>query len=405
MSLLVPLSAWITVKSGLAAAGDAAATTATRPARSPMGPMLPTAHASAPVFFAGEMEPVSSWRPFTEASSRARFLATPDLQPMLGGLPATMVNDEVMQVAAGGRQVAAGSLQGRCWWEAAVQAVVQVWRSLLLGVQGVDRKGKRYRVAGVSSAKRGCVVLGAFAGGHAGGDFGLFKAALDLDCLGCVLLVVLGAASGRGAMHVFPQSCAGGPRPFKARLLKHARAPLPANAGSPTHCVCLCAGDVLILGSHGVFDTVWLHGGPSTNLRRELYTLAAAGPDKTDPQLVAGQLIGLASNMVTGGWHGISSGPHAGHARAPHRPHMLLAAIQPALCSAGCRSAHPSWTRPAGNVPLADSCLDKLVKEPQSPSVPWRCAHRPCKTPCAAGAFLAGGLEDLRWTGGPPSLD
>eukprot|EP00983_Pelagomonas_calceolata_P032346 1014903-Pelagomonas_calceolata.AAC.4 len=63
------------------------------------------------------------------------------------------------------------------------------------------------------------------------------------------------------------------------------------------------AGDVLIVGSHGLFDMVWLHGGPSTNLRRELYTLAYAGAEKTDPQLVAGQLIGLATNMATSTAH------------------------------------------------------------------------------------------------------
>jgi hypothetical protein len=30
----------------------------------------------------------------------------------------------------------------------------------------------------------------------------------------------------------------------------------------------LNAGDQLILGTHGLFDMVWLHGSPSTNLRR-----------------------------------------------------------------------------------------------------------------------------------------
>jgi len=108
----------------------------------------------------GEMEPVSAWRPFTDTSSKARYLTTRDMQPILGGLPATAVTDEIMQVAP---------------------------------------------------------------------------------------------------------------------------------------------GDVLIVGSHGLFDMVWLHGGPSTNLRRELYTLAYAGAEKTDPQLVAGQLIGLATNMATNG--------------------------------------------------------------------------------------------------------
>lgn len=53
----------------------------------------------------------------------------------------------------------------------------------------------------------------------------------------------------------------------------------------------------MIVGSHGLFDMVWLHGAPSTNLRRELYSLYATA-EKTDPQLVAGQLVGLASNMA-----------------------------------------------------------------------------------------------------------
>lgn len=47
------------------------------------------------------MEPVSSWRPFTELSSRARYLATRDMQNMLGGLPATAVTDEILQVLPG----------------------------------------------------------------------------------------------------------------------------------------------------------------------------------------------------------------------------------------------------------------------------------------------------------------
>lgn len=48
-----------------------------------------------------EMEPVSSWRPFTELSSKGRYLATRDMQHMLGGLPATAVTDEIVQVAPG----------------------------------------------------------------------------------------------------------------------------------------------------------------------------------------------------------------------------------------------------------------------------------------------------------------
>lgn len=54
--------------------------------------------------FKGEMEPVSSWRPFTEAASKSRYLATKDMQPMLGGLPPTAVTDEILQVAPGERE-------------------------------------------------------------------------------------------------------------------------------------------------------------------------------------------------------------------------------------------------------------------------------------------------------------
>jgi len=57
-------------------------------------------------------------------------------------------------------------------------------------------------------------------------------------------------------------------------------------------------GDMLIIGSHGLFDMVWLHGGPSTNLRRELFTLSYAGA--ADTQTVSKQLVGLANNMATG---------------------------------------------------------------------------------------------------------
>ncbi len=40
--------------------------------------------------------------------------------------------------------------------------------------------------------------------------------------------------------------------------------------------VTLQEGDVVIMGSRGLFDMVWLHGTPSTNLRRELYQVTYA---------------------------------------------------------------------------------------------------------------------------------
>eukprot|EP00798_Chlamydomonas_sp_ICE-L_P007293 gene7293-409_t len=62
------------------------------------------------------------------------------------------------------------------------------------------------------------------------------------------------------------------------------------------------AGDVLIVGSHGLFDMVWLHGVPSTNLRQELYQLLSVESDQSMEerlQLVATQLATLAASMYT----------------------------------------------------------------------------------------------------------
>jgi len=63
------------------------------------------------------------------------------------------------------------------------------------------------------------------------------------------------------------------------------------------------AGDVLIVGSHGVFDMVWLYGAASTHLLGELYSLTqgGAGAEQTSPQFLAGQVVGLASNLATTG--------------------------------------------------------------------------------------------------------
>eukprot|EP00983_Pelagomonas_calceolata_P032347 1014903-Pelagomonas_calceolata.AAC.5 len=68
------------------------------------------------------MEPVSAWRPFTDTSSKARYLTTRDMQPILGGLPATAVTDEIMQVAPEGRTGGGGGEAECVAWRPALSS-------------------------------------------------------------------------------------------------------------------------------------------------------------------------------------------------------------------------------------------------------------------------------------------
>ena len=57
---------------------------------------------------AGEMEPVSAWRPFTDYASKARFLVSPDLQPLLGGSSGAAAAQESLHVQPGAGQGSLG---------------------------------------------------------------------------------------------------------------------------------------------------------------------------------------------------------------------------------------------------------------------------------------------------------
>ncbi|KAG1679388.1 hypothetical protein FOA52_007678 [Chlamydomonas sp. UWO 241] len=58
-------------------------------------------------------------------------------------------------------------------------------------------------------------------------------------------------------------------------------------------------GDLIIAGSHGLFDTVWFHGPTSTNLRREMYQLQEGGPSaRTPPGGLAHQLASLGASVA-----------------------------------------------------------------------------------------------------------
>jgi len=65
-------------------------------------------------------------------------------------------------------------------------------------------------------------------------------------------------------------------------------------------------GDVVIAGSRGLFDMVWLHGAPSANLRREVYALSTM--EGCDPGGLAAQLAALASSV---GGAGVGGSPLA----------------------------------------------------------------------------------------------
>ncbi|GFH14201.1 protein phosphatase [Haematococcus lacustris] len=72
-----------------------------------------------------------------------------------------------------------------------------------------------------------------------------------------------------------------------------------APAQAAQYCIELAPGDQLILGTHGLFDMVWLHGPMSSNLRKELYTLGYI--DRVDPAVIASQLTRLAAQLGSTG--------------------------------------------------------------------------------------------------------
>lgn len=53
-------------------------------------------------------------------------------------------------------------------------------------------------------------------------------------------------------------------------------------------------GDLLIGGTHGLFDMVWLHGQPSSQLRAELFTMVKGAQD---PGFIANSMASLAATV------------------------------------------------------------------------------------------------------------